>query len=180
MLSMNRTIPGWLLGLTLGLTLEAAAPTAPQGPPKPAADPHAQMVTRGAQVMGFDQEKTTHHFLLFADGGAIDVSANDKNDGREEMMATRDAIREHLPHIARMFGDGDFSNPMLIHGSNVPGTKELAALKARVKYVYMDTQRGGRVDITTTDPAALAALHTFLRFQIADHKTGDSGKVEKR
>jgi hypothetical protein len=177
---MTRTIPGWLVGLTLGLTLEAAGPAAPQAAPKPAADPHAQMAMRGAHVMGFDQEKTTHQFRLFADGGAIDVSANDKNDGREEMMANRDAIREHLPRIARMFGDGDFSNPMLVHGSNVPGTKELAALKANVKYAYADTQRGGRIDITTTDPAALAALHTFLRYQIADHKTGDPGKVEKR
>jgi len=138
------------------------------------------MNSRGAQVMGFDQDKTTHHFLLFADGGAIDISANDKNDGPEELRANRDAIRGHLPHIAKMFGDGDFSNPMLIHGPNVPGTKELAALKTKVTYVYMETDRGGRVNITTTDPDALAALHKFLRFQISDHKTGDSGKIEKR
>lgn len=167
--------------LTMAVTLAAATLHAQQPASRPApADPHAQMNARGAQVMGFDQMKTTHHFLLFADGGAIDVSANDKNDGRDEMMATRDAIRDHLPHIAMMFGAGDFSNPMLIHGSNVPGTKELAALKTKVVYKYLDTERGGRVNITTADPAALAALHAFLRFQIADHKTGDSGKIEKR
>ena len=37
---------------------------------------------RGAMVMGFDQARTTHHFLLFNDGGAIDVSVNDL--GRHE------------------------------------------------------------------------------------------------
>ena len=145
-----------------------------------APDPHAQMHMRGAEVMGFDQEKTSHHFLLYADGGAIDVAVNDKAEGREEMMALRDAIRQHLPHIAKLFGSGDFSAPMLVHETDVPGTKELAKLKDKVVYTYADTDRGGRVDITTSDPTAVAALYKFLRFQISDHKTGDSGKIETR
>ena len=33
--------------------------------------------------MGFDQARTTHHFLLFTDGGAIDVSVNDPVDTKE-------------------------------------------------------------------------------------------------
>ena len=32
---------------------------------------------------------------------------------------------------------------------------------------------GGRVNILTSDPHALAAVHTFLTFQIAEHKAGD-------
>ena len=35
-------------------------------------DHHGSVDKRGAMVMGFDQELTTHHFFLFADGGAID------------------------------------------------------------------------------------------------------------
>ena len=38
---------------------------------------------------------------------------------------------------------------------------------------YVETAKGGRVDIVTSDPAALAAVHQFLKFQIAEHKTGD-------
>lgn len=153
-----------------------AARQARQAPPKPApADPHQQMNLRGHQVMGFDQDKTTHHFLLFEDGGAIDVRVNTASDTKN-----RDAIRSHLPHIAMMFSNGDFSAPMLVHATDVPGTKELASLKGTVRYSYVETPAGGRVDIVTSDRAALDALHTFLRFQIADHKTGDSGKVEKR
>lgn len=148
----------------------------PQQAAKPAAaDPHAQMNARGNHVMGFDQEKTTHHFLLYEDGGAIDVRVKDKADA-----TNRDAIRSHLPHIAMMFGEGDFSAPMLVHDTTVPGTKDLAALKGRVAYRYTETELGGRVDIVTTDRGAIEAVHKFLRFQIADHKTGDSGKVEKR
>jgi hypothetical protein len=36
------------------------------------------------------------------------------------------------------------------------------------------------VDIVTKDAAALKAAHDFLKFQIADHKTGDSTTVVDR
>jgi hypothetical protein len=136
---------------------------------------HSSLDSRGAMVMGFDQEKTTHHFLLYRDGGAIDVSANEDSD-----VKSRDAIRSHLPHIAQMFGEGNFAAPMLVHASDVPGTAELAKRKDRVQYKYVETRRGGRVDIVTTDETALRALHEFLRFQIRDHETGDTTEVGKR
>jgi hypothetical protein len=130
---------------------------------------------RGAHVMGFDQQKTTHHFYLYPDGGAIDVAANDPHD-----EADIKAARAHLPHIAKMFGEGDFSAPVLVHAMNVPGTADLARLKDRLSYHYEETPHGGRVNIVTADPDALAALHRFLRFQIADHKTGDAPDVRPR
>jgi len=142
----------------------------------PGQDPHAQMNHRGAAVMGFDQDKTAHHFYLYADGGAIDVSVKDAADTKN-----RDAIRAHLPHIATMFGAGDFDAPMLVHDSpKIPGIATLARLKDRVAYTYRETPGGGRVDIVVTDPAAVNALHEFLKFQIQDHKTGDALTVRKR
>ena len=141
----------------------------------PRPDQHADMNARGAHVMGFDQDKTTHHFLLHADGGAIDIAVKQAGD-----TASRDAIRSHLPHISQMFGDGNFSAPMLIHDTNVPGTAQMAALKNRIRFAYVETPGGGRLDIVTTDAEALKAVHEFLRFQIRDHKTGDSTAVTKR
>lgn len=137
---------------------------------------HTAADKRGAAVMGFDQALTTHHFLLFADGGAIDVSVKDPNDTKN-----LGAIRSHLPHIAKMFGDGNFEAPMLVHDSKeVPGRKAMAARKTAIRYDYADTKNGGRVNITTTDPEALAAVHAFLKFQIEDHKTGDPTTVRRR
>ncbi|SPE25161.1 conserved exported hypothetical protein [Candidatus Sulfopaludibacter sp. SbA3] len=46
----------------------------------PAFGQHAEMNNRGDRVMGFSHEKTTHHFRLYADGGAIEVTANDPRD----------------------------------------------------------------------------------------------------
>ncbi len=139
-----------------------------------AQDPHLKH--RGAAAMGFDQDKTTHHFLLFEDGGAIDISVKDAAD-----TANRDAIRAHLPHIAQMFTAGNFEVPMFVHDSKaVPGAAVLGAKAAEITYTYAETVRGGRVDIVTTDAAALKALHEFLRFQINDHKTGDPLAPRKR
>jgi hypothetical protein len=131
---------------------------------------HAAADQRAHAVMGFDQERTSHHFLLFTDGGAIEVRVKDGSDGKN-----RDAIRSHLPHIAAMFGNGDFEAPMLVHDTqNVPGTATMAAKKAAIRYRYVETPNGGRVDIQTSDRAALDAVHGFLKYQIAEHKTGDS------
>ena len=130
----------------------------------------AQGHDHAAMAMGFDQKATVHHFHLFTDGGAIDVSARSATD-----LASRDAIRRHLAHIAQRFGDGDFALPMIVHDrDDVPGTAGMASRKDRIQYRYADTPQGGRVDIVTTDPAALEAVHQFLAFQIRDHGTGDS------
>jgi hypothetical protein len=126
---------------------------------------------RGAAVMGFDQAKTEHHFLLYTNGGAIDILAKDKGDN-----INRDAIRSHLPHIAKMFGDGDFEAPVLVHDTkNVPGIAVLTSRKDRLTYSYVETPQGGRLDIVTSDAQALKALHEFLRYQIKEHQTGDPG-----
>lgn len=131
---------------------------------------HGSADQRAHAAMGFDQERTSHHFLLFTDGGAIDVTVADGSDSKN-----RDAIRSHLAHIAALFGNGDFAAPMLVHDTqDVPGTATMAAKKAAIRYRYAETPNGGRVDIHTSDRAAVEAVHVFLKYQIAEHKTGDS------
>ena len=159
--------------MTMTLLVVALALTLADQAPKP--DAHAGMNARGAHVMGFDQDKTTHRFLLHPDGGAVDIFVKDPRD-----TANRDAIRSHLPHIAQMFAEGNFAAPMLIHDTNVPGTDQMTALKNRIRFAYVETPAGGRLDIVTTDAAALKAVHEFMRFQIRDHKTGDTTSVTKR
>jgi hypothetical protein len=158
-----------------GVAIPAAAGPAGQHPPSGHEAHHAAVDARGAHVMGFDQHRTAHRFLLYEDGGAIEVGVR-----QPENAADRDAIRQHLPHVATLFQQGRFDAPMLVHAVVVPGTEDLARLKAHVTYTYVETPGGGRVDIVTRHPDALAALHRFLAFQIADHRTGDSTAVGRR
>src|SRR5438132_11093176 len=120
----------------------------------------AELKRRGDAAMGFDQDKTTHHFLLKPDGGVIQVEANDPTD-----RASRDAIRLHLAEIAKAFARGDFDKPFATHAEVPPGVPAMIRLKASIAYGYESTERGGRVAIVSSSAAALEAIHEFLRYQ---------------
>jgi hypothetical protein len=137
-------------------------------------DDFAGMNARGDQGMGFSHEKTTHHFRLLADGGAIEIQSNEPTDA-----ASQEAIRHHLAMIAVKFSEGDFAIPMFIHATVPPGVETIKRLKSTITYDAENTQRGAQLRMTTHDPEALTAIHSFLSFQIHDHQTGDSLEVQK-
>lgn len=138
-----------------------------------AADQHSKGVdARGDHAMGFSHENSTHHFRLLSDGGAIEVGAKDPND-----TSTRDQIRMHLSHIAKMFSQGDFAAPMFIHDTVPPGVREMQAKRDAITYSFEATPDGGRVRVASGDSFAIKAIHQFLAFQIDDHRTGDSKTV---
>jgi len=128
-----------------------------------------EMNKRGDHVMGFDHTKTTHHFLLQEAGGSIEVTANSSDD-----VESSEQIRMHLKHIVMMFAEGNFNAPMLIHDQTPPGVPVMQELKNEIKYNFEEIDRGAAVRISTKNPLALKAIHDFLRFQIKEHKTGDS------
>jgi hypothetical protein len=134
----------------------------------------AEMNKRGDQGMGFSQEKTTHHFYLTKSGGIIQVEANDPKD-----TASRDQIREHLGHIAMAFADGNFDIPMFVHDQVPPGVNEMKRLKSALSYKFEETEKGGRVIISSDNPQAVSAVQSFLRFQITEHKTGDQLEISR-
>ena len=135
---------------------------------------HAEVNRRGDEAMGFRHEKTTHHFILKPDGGLIDVAANSAAD-----TESRDQIRDHLKEIEKLFAEGDFTKPMHTHGKMPPGAEVMIRLRQEISYKYEETELGGRVRATTRNADALRAIHEFLRFQITDHKTGDSLDIQK-
>ena len=118
--------------------------------------------------MGFAQDKTTHHFLLNKNGGAIQVTANSADD-----KTSVEQIRMHLKHIARAFQSGDFNIPMFVHDQTPPGVPVMSQLKGQITYKYEEVADGGRVLISSANPEAVNAVQEFLRFQITEHKTGD-------
>jgi hypothetical protein len=72
-----------------------------------AAQHQADVEKHGDEAMGFPHDKTSHHFRLYSDGGAIEVVVNGSKDSQNMQ-----AIRSHLAHIATMFSGGEFSMPM--------------------------------------------------------------------
>ena len=133
----------------------------------------ADLKRRGGGAMGFDQDKTTHHFRLTPTGGSIAVAANSDAD-----EVSRTQIREHLRAIAGQFADGVFDAPFATHGDVPPGVVAMTRLKAAITFSYEDAADGGVVRIETSDCDATRAVHDFLRYQITEHRTGDPLTVQ--
>ena len=68
---------------------------------------------------------------------------------------------------------------MLIHDRVAPGVPVMEKNKDRIRWTYEDTEAGGLIVAATADAEVLSAIHDFLRFQIEDHRTGDSLDVTK-
>jgi hypothetical protein len=62
---------------------------------KDAAQHQEEVEKHGDEAMGFPHDKTTHHFRLYSDGGAIEVTANDQKDS-----SNVEATRSHLTHLS--------------------------------------------------------------------------------
>ncbi len=137
-----------------------------------ARDHHAEVDQRHHDATGVAHTGSVHHFELEARGGTIRLEVTDARD-----TAGRDRIRTHLGRIAADFSQGRFDLPMTIHDQTPPGVEAMRRLKAAIRYRYAPTAGGGRVEIRTDDAEALAAVHEFLRFQIDEHRTGDTRAV---
>lgn len=136
--------------------------------------PEQMLKHRGALAMGFDQDRAVHHFLLRANGGEIVVTAKSRDDA--EVIAQ---VRAHFQEIAASFGAGLFDKPLATHGEMPPGAETLASNKSQVTYRYDPLPAGARVIIETRDKNTLDAVHAFLRYQIAEHKTGDPLTIQQ-
>ncbi|MBK5257471.1 MAG: hypothetical protein JJE39_15710 [Vicinamibacteria bacterium] len=151
------------------LLVTALVPSQDPGATKARTSEHQHQVDQnGDRAMGFSHEKTTHHFLLEGKGGAVQVEANAADD-----KESREQIQAHLGHIAKMFAEGNFNTPMLVHSVLPPGTPTMTRLKAEIRFSYESSPKGGRIVMATSNKEALDAIHEFLRFQIKDHNTGD-------
>jgi hypothetical protein len=116
--------------------------------------------------MGVDQYASTHRFDDLPDGGRIELQV-----ARTDTAGVR-AIREHLRGIATAFQSGDFRTPGFVHAQTVPGTEVMRAERQRITYRFTALPGGGEVRIVTTDPRAVAAVHSFLAFQRREHHAG--------
>jgi hypothetical protein len=130
------------------------------------ADRQAEVAERGAGVMPFDLDATTHHFDDRGDGLVQTVVADDGDDADQVRL-----IREHLAHEAERFAAGDLGDPASIHGADMPGLADLAAGAAAGDVVvdYEPTAGGARITYTADDRALVGALHEWSAAQVSDH-----------
>ena len=124
----------------------------------------AEVAERGADVMPFDLDATTHRFEPTPDGLVQTVVADDPDDADQVGL-----VRRHLAEEAERFAAGDYGDPAAIHGDDMPGLAELEAGADAIDVAYADAPDGARVTYTTSDPALVDALHRWSEAQVMDH-----------
>jgi hypothetical protein len=134
------------------------------GDPAGVAERQAEIAARGAEVMPFDLDRTTHVFTQRPDGGVQVVTADDPDDAEQVRL-----VREHLSEQAEAFARGDFGDPASIHGDDMPGLAALQASADQVTVTYEDLPSGGQLTYTTGDTALVEALHAWFDAQVSDH-----------
>ncbi|HEX6424879.1 MAG TPA: hypothetical protein VFZ79_15455 [Acidimicrobiales bacterium] len=128
------------------------------------ADRRAEVAERGAAVMPFDLDATTHVFEPRDDGLVQHVVVDDPGDAEQVAL-----VREHLTGEVERFAAGDFGDPAAIHGHDMPGLAELEGGHEEIDVRYAEMPEGGRIDYTTDDPDLVAALHAWGEAQVSDH-----------
>lgn len=124
----------------------------------------AHVAARGAQVMPFNLEETTHIFKPLPKGGLQTVVADNPADTQQISL-----IQTHLQSEADKFSSGDFSDPAAIHGEAMPGLSELAEGSQNIQIQYASLPNGGEIRYLTQDPALISALHDWFAAQRSDH-----------
>lgn len=128
------------------------------------ADRQAVVAERGADVMPFELDKTTHRFEPNDDGLVQAVVADDSRDTDQIEL-----IREHLISERERFQAGDYGDPAQIHGEDMPGLDELEAGAANVVVEYDELSDGAQLTFTSNDPELVQALHDWGDAQDTDH-----------
>jgi len=146
-------------GLTAALAVE---PTARQ----------QEVAEKGAMVMPFDIHNSIHVFQKLPDGGLQQLLAKDAKDQGLISM-----IRRHLSMEAGRFAKGDYSDPMKIHGMDMPGVRYLSGVKpGQISIVYRELPDGAEIHYTGKDQTTVGALHRWFDAQLSDHGADATGK----
>lgn len=122
------------------------------------------MAERGALVMPFDLDATTHVFDATSDGGVQTVTADDPGDRTQIGL-----IRAHLREERENFGRGDFSDPAAIHGHDMDGVADLTAGYRDITVSYTSLPDGAQLRYRTDRPELVEAVHAWFARQTLDH-----------
>jgi hypothetical protein len=135
-----------------------------KAPMLPAQTRQEEVAARGAKVMPFDLEQTTHVFQKLDDGGLQKVVVKDPSNKKQIAL-----IQAHLKEESEKFRKADFSDPAKIHGEDMPGLAQLKAGAAKVDIRYTALPDGAQIRYTTKDSKLVTALHQWFSAQLSDH-----------
>jgi hypothetical protein len=125
----------------------------------------AEVEKRGREVMPFSLDKTFHLFIKTENGGLQKVIVKDKDDIEQIKL-----IRGHLLKISEDFKIGNYSDPIKIHGEQMPGLADLRrAAPGQLDVQYKELPTGGQISYSANKIQLIHAIHRWFNAQLSEH-----------
>ncbi|MCA9478048.1 MAG: aspartate carbamoyltransferase [Nanoarchaeota archaeon] len=126
---------------------------------------------RGTIVMPFDLSSTTHVFQVIENGGLQQVTVKNSSDLQNIIL-----IQEHLAEISEEFAKGNFSDPKMLHGDDMPGVSILEEKYEALSVSYTPLDNGAQILYSSSDPEVVQAIHDWFDAQLMDHGADATGE----
>lgn len=121
--------------------------------------------------MPFEMSKTVHIFRMTEEGGVQRVVIRNGSDKAQIQL-----IQQHLKHEAGRFEKGDYSDPGMLHGKDMPGLRELQTSGSKISVSYAALSDGAEITFSTNDRHLLTEIHRWFGAQLSEH--GADAKAE--
>jgi len=119
----------------------------------------------GHEVMPFDLGKTVHVFRMTEDGGTQTVMIRGEAPQPEQVHM----IQQHLQMEAAKFQKGNFADPAHLHGSTMPGLREMQEGATHMQITYAALPNGAEIRFRATDIKIITAVHRWFGAQLSEH-----------
>lgn len=137
------------------------------------ADPAQDVNARFSRSLGVSLDKIVLHYYLVKNGGVVELTAKDPGD-----TATVTAIQKYLQTQKELWEKG--KDPVTeIHGKAPDSAAVMRKLRNDITFYMAKTDEGAVLRMFSINDQARGAIQDYLKFEIAEHKTGDSPTIDQ-
>lgn len=138
------------------------------------ADPERDMNLRFSKALGVEADKVVQHYYLVKNGGVVELTAKTPGDS-----ATIAALQKYLNTQRDLFEKGKNETDAEVHGKVPDGMVGIKKFRNEITFFTAKTDNGALLRMFSVNPEARSAIQDYLRFQIIEHKTGDSPTIDQ-
>lgn len=159
----------FLAAAFLAFTALASAQSAAAAP-----DPFQEMNARFSHVLGVSVDKVKLHFYLVKNGGVVDLTARDPSDS-----ITISAIQKYLQNQKDLWEKGKENAVTDVHEKAPESAATMRRLRNEITFYMAKTDNGGDLRMFSINDQARLAIQDYMKFEITEHKTGDSPTTDQ-
>lgn len=140
----------------------------------PVGDPEQEMNARFSKAVGVSLDKLVLHYYLVKNGGVVELAAKDPQDTN-----TIAAIQKYLQNQKELWEKGKDLAVTEVHTKFPESAVTMRKLRNEITFYMAKTDNGGVLRMFSINDQARNAIQDFLKFEIAEHKTGDSPTIDQ-